>query len=55
MNKNYIQMYFNETIVRNFAEHEQNEKNFRVAEIVDCIIMDTVCMLSGKDFHAAEL
>lgn len=35
-------MYFDKKIVEDFAEHEQNEKNFIVADIVDQIIMQTI-------------
>jgi len=40
--KDLIKMYFDEKIARDFAEHEQNEKNFKVAEIVDTVIMQII-------------
>ena len=52
--QNFIQMYFDPTIARDFAEHEQNEKNFKVAEIIDAVIMQTIWSIT-PDFHAAEL
>ena len=35
-----LKMYFSPEVAKDFAEHEQNEKNFRVAEIVDRILME---------------
>lgn len=40
--KDKINMYFNKTVAAVFAEHEQNERNFMVANIVDQVIMKTV-------------
>ncbi|MEI7477136.1 MAG: hypothetical protein WCJ81_00920 [bacterium] len=37
-----IAMYFDKDIAKDFAEHEQNEKNFKVAEIIDQVIMKTI-------------
>lgn len=34
-----LEMYFSEKVAKQFAELEQNEKNFNVAEIVDAILM----------------
>lgn len=52
--KDLIKMYFDEKIVKDFAEHEQNEKNFRVAEIVDSVIMQTIWSINSN-FKAVEL
>ncbi len=52
--KNFIKMYFNEKIVKDFAEHEQNEKHFRVAEIIDNIIMQIIWNINSS-FRAVEL
>lgn len=35
-------MYFNRSVAEKFAELEQNEKNFKVAEIVDDVIMSEI-------------
>lgn len=40
-----LKMYFNPEVSSNFAELEQNEKSFRVAEITDKVIMSEI-----KDF-----
>lgn len=37
-----LDMYFNRNVAEKFAELEQNEKNFRVAEIVDDVIMSEI-------------
>lgn len=34
-----LEMYFSPEVAKNFAELEQNEKNYRVAEIVDRVIL----------------
>ena len=47
-------MYFDLKIAKLFAEHEQNEKNFRVAAIVDKIIMLEITHLPAP-IYAAEL
>lgn len=52
--KEHIQMYFDPVIVADFAELEQNEKNFKVADIVDQVIMHTVGELH-QGFAACEL
>ncbi len=52
--KDLIKMYFDEKIARDFAEHEQNEKNFKVAEIVDTVIMQIIWNID-IGFKAAEL
>ncbi len=49
-----LEMYFSREIAEKFAELEQNEKNFRVAEIVDRILMQETVGLS-KPIQAAEL
>lgn len=41
-----LEMYFNREVAKSFAELEQNEKNFKVAEIVDDVIMSEI-----KDMH----
>lgn len=52
--KENLGMYFNKKVAASFAEHEQNEKNFRVAEIVDRVIMNEVSGLKNP-LYAAEL
>ena len=49
-----LEMYFDPAVARNFAEREQNEKNFKVAEIVDDVIMSE---FNGMDhlIKSAEL
>ncbi len=54
MIKKELSMYFNEKIAREFAVHEQNEKNFRVAAIVDRIIIYNIKGLQ-KSLYAADL
>lgn len=49
-----LEMYFNPEIAKSFTEHEQNEKNFRVAAIVDKIIMSEIKNLKNP-IYAAEL
>lgn len=51
---NKIDMYFNKRIATDFAKQEQNEKNFKVADIVDQVIMKTVWSLH-QNFKACEL
>ncbi len=56
-NKNRVEgleMYFNSEIVKKFAELEQNEKNYKVAEVIDKILVDQVKAISPP-IHAAEL
>jgi len=52
--KEGLDMYFSPEVAEDFARHEQNDKNFRVAQIVDRTIMQET-----KDIHspifAAEL
>lgn len=50
----WIEMYFDEQIARDFAEHEQNAKNFQVADIVDCTIMKAIGLVH-EDFRSCEL
>lgn len=50
----WIEMYFNESVTRDFAEHEQNEKNFQVADIVDRVIMKEIGIMR-ENFQACEL
>lgn len=52
--KKELSMYFNERIAREFAVHEQNEKNFRVAAIVDRIIVHNIKNLK-KLLYVADL
>jgi len=52
--KDLIKMYFDKKVVEDFAEHEQNEKNFKVAEIVDSVIMQTIWSIFSN-FKAVEL
>src|SRR6266702_561823 len=47
-----LEMYFNRSIAEKFAELEQNEKNFRVAEIVDDIIMSEIKDMRNPIFSA---
>lgn len=54
MNKDNIKMYFNKDIVKKFAKHEQNEKNFTVAKIIDQAIIE-YSTITNSDFYAAEL
>jgi len=49
-----LEMYFNHNVAKKFAELEQNEKNFRVADIVDKIIMQEMTGIKGP-IYAAEL
>ena len=49
-----IQMYFDPVIAEDFAEHEQNEKNYKVANIVDQVIMKVIWCLNWN-FKACEL
>lgn len=49
-----LKMYFSPEITEQFAEHEQNDKNFRVAEIVDRTIMQEIGKMKGP-LQAAEL
>jgi len=46
-------MYFSEEISKNFAELEQNEKNFKVARIVDRVITQET--QNQKKIYSAEL
>gem|GEM_PF-1915927 len=52
--KKRIQMYFDPKIVEDFAKHEQNDKNFQVADIVDQVIIQTIKKLD-ENFKAVEL
>jgi len=47
-------MYFSPEITEKFAELEQNDKNFRVAEIIDRILLQETNNLSGP-IYVAEL
>lgn len=49
-----IAMYFNPAISAKFAEQEQNEKNFRTANIIDTIVMYRIKTLMPP-LHIAEL
>ncbi len=52
--KENIQMYFDPQIAEDFAEHEQNEKNFQVADVVDQVIMKIIKNFDNN-FKAVEL
>lgn len=47
-----LDMYFNRTVAEKFAELEQNEKNFKVAEIVDDVIMAEIKDMRNPIFSA---
>jgi ubiquinone/menaquinone biosynthesis C-methylase UbiE len=49
-----LKMYFDREIAKNFAEREQNEKNFRVSEIMDSVIMSETEKMKNP-LYAAEL
>lgn len=49
-----LDMYFSPDIAETFAAHEQNDKNFRTAEIVDRTLVQEISGFSGA-IHAAEL
>ncbi len=52
--KNELAMYFSEEVAREFAKHEQNERNFEVAEIVDLVLMQETEKMK-EPLHVAEL
>lgn len=47
-----LDMYFNHSVAEKFAELEQNEKNFRVAKIVDDVIMSEIKDMKNPIFSA---
>ncbi len=49
-----LEMYFSEEITEKFAELEQNEKNFRVAKLVDNILVQETASLEFP-IYSAEL
>lgn len=49
-----LEMYFSQEIAEKFAELEQNEKNFKVSEIVDRVLMQETKGFRGL-IQAAEL
>ncbi|MFA6973188.1 MAG: class I SAM-dependent methyltransferase [Parcubacteria group bacterium] len=49
-----LDMYFNRSVAEKFAELEQNEKNYKVAEIVDDVIMSEIKGIQGQ-IYSAEL
>ncbi|MFA7314410.1 MAG: hypothetical protein WC025_00565 [Candidatus Magasanikbacteria bacterium] len=49
-----LEMYFSPEITEKFAEHEQNEKNFKVAQIVDTILLQESTDLKTP-IYSAEL
>jgi len=53
-NRENIQMYFDPEVTKHFAQHEQNEKNFTVANIVDATIMQEMSEISDP-LYVAEL
>ncbi|MBS4066706.1 MAG: hypothetical protein KGZ74_19245, partial [Chitinophagaceae bacterium] len=52
--KEGLDMYFSPEIAEKFAELEQNDKNFRVAQIVDRILVQETKELSSP-IYSAEL
>jgi len=53
-NRKGLEMYFSPEITEKFAEHEQNEKNFKVAQIVDTILLQESTDLKAP-IYSAEL
>ncbi len=49
-----VEMYFNPEVAKTFAELEQNEKNFKVAQIVDRVLIDQTKGISAP-IQACEL
>jgi len=49
-----LEMYFSPEIAEKFSELEQNEKNFRVAKIVDAVLMQESANIKGP-IYSAEL
>ncbi|PIU09083.1 MAG: hypothetical protein COZ85_04145 [Candidatus Moranbacteria bacterium CG_4_8_14_3_um_filter_34_16] len=49
-----LEMYFSPEIAEKFSELEQNEKNFRVAKIVDAVLMQESANIEGP-IYSAEL
>jgi len=49
-----LEMYFSPEVVQKFAELEQNEKNFKVANIVDTVLMQETTGI-GHPIFSAEL
>ena len=49
-----LEMYFSPEIAEKFAEHEQNEKNFKVARIVDAILIQEAADFKAQ-IYSAEL
>lgn len=49
-----LEMYFSPEIAEKFAEHEQNEKNFKVARIVDAILIQETADFKAP-IYSAEL
>jgi hypothetical protein len=47
-----LDMYFNRSVAEKFAELEQNEKNFKVAEIVDDVVMSEIKDMKNPIFSA---
>ena len=47
-----LNMYFNRSVAEKFAELEQNEKNYKVAEIVDDVIMSEIKDMKNPIFSA---
>ena len=51
----WLEMYFDKEISKKFAELEQNERNFKVSEIVDKITMEEIKCFWWLPLHAVEL
>lgn len=51
---NWVNMYFDKDICKRFAQSEQNDKNYEVAEIIDNVIMSIIWNLKWK-LSLAEL
>ncbi len=49
-----LKMYFSKDVSRRFARHEQNEKNFKVAEAVDRVVIEKSMKFSDP-LYVAEL
>lgn len=52
--KNELAMYFSEEVAREFAKHEQNKRNFEVAEVIDQILIQETEKIE-KPLYVAEL
>jgi len=50
-----LKMYFDEEVAKKFAELEQNDKNYAVANIVDRLAIHELGNIGAKRIHVAEL